>query len=446
MKLHKKLIAGALSALMILTSFTACTCTPNNSEYTEEEIKSTLLAQPNSTYSYNYNDYIGDDFKAFNAKVNDFCADLTDRLYKTKQGENFVISPISVYMALALAVECAGDNTRAELLNALDATYDELVVNLPIIYSLLNVEYKYEDTTYAMVKFGNSIWINKDTEVKDDTITSLAEKFCAYSYHADFKGDNKTANDDVRKFIKNQTQGLIDNDYQFTTDTLILLINTLYLKDVWELETDLLFSDKYYTFTNYDGSEITKRLLIGNYFGGQIIDGDGYSTFYTTTANGYKLKFILPDEGVSVNQIMTAENIATINAIKDYKGVDNENYIYYKTRCFFPAFSAEFNSDIQQVIKDLGVNDLFTNQCNFTPLLDDEVFCNRIIHTAKIEVDEKGLEGAAVTILEMNATSAPGPQTYTTVYNDFIIDRAFGFTISNRYDVPLFTGVINTID
>jgi serpin B len=297
-----------------------------------------------------------------------------------------------------------------------------------------------------MIKFGNSIWINKNTEVKEDTINSLAEKFCAYAYHTDFFGDNATANNDVRKFIKNQTNGLIDNQYNFTTDTLILLINTLYLKDVWALENDLLFSDKYYTFTNSDASTKNTRLLIGDYYNGQSVEGDGYTTFYTSTANGYKLKFILPDEGVLIDQIMTANNIATINAIDDYNSVDNVNFIRYKTRCFFPEFSADFDADIKDVIKSLGVREIFTNDCNFTPLLDDDVFCDSIIHTAKISVDDKGLEGAAVTILAMNGTSAPGPETYTTVYNDFIIDRAFGFVISNRFDVPLFTGVINAID
>ena len=112
------------------------------------------------------------------------------------------------------------------------------------MYSLLNVEYKFDGAIYGMINFGNSIWINEDTAVKEDTIQSLAEKFCAYAYHADFKGDNATANDDVRKFIKNQTKGLIDNNYNFSTETLVLLINTLYLKDAWALENDLMFSDK----------------------------------------------------------------------------------------------------------------------------------------------------------------------------------------------------------
>ena len=91
MNLRKKLIAGVLASAMIITSFSACTCAPS---YSEEEIDSTLLSEPKSTYSYNYNDYISADFNTFNAKINQFSANLTQKLYATAKGENFVISPV----------------------------------------------------------------------------------------------------------------------------------------------------------------------------------------------------------------------------------------------------------------------------------------------------------------------------------------------------------------
>jgi hypothetical protein len=59
-------------------------------------------------------------------------------------------------------------------------------------------------------------------------------------------------------------------------------------------------------------------------------------------------------------------------------------------------------------------------------------------------VDRRGIEGAAVTYIPM--AGAPGPGEYERVYLDFIVDRAFGFVITDRNDITLFSGVVNEID
>jgi serine protease inhibitor len=60
-------------------------------------------------------------------------------------------------------------------------------------------------------------------------------------------------------------------------------------------------------------------------------------------------------------------------------------------------------------------------------------------------VDRKGIEGAAVTLMAMGATSAPSDE-YTKLYFDFIVDKAFGFIITDSYGATLFSGVVNELD
>ena len=61
-----------------------------------------------------------------------------------------------------------------------------------------------------------------------------------------------------------------------------------------------------------------------------------------------------------------------------------------------------------------------------------------------MEVNAKGIEGAAVTVMEVsNGASVPA---YKNVYHEYIVDRAFGFVITDSYGTVLFSGVVNSVD
>ncbi len=52
--------------------------------------------------------------------------------------ENFCVSPISVYMALALAIEISNGNTREEILKAVGVTYEEVLQFTSYLYAFAN--------------------------------------------------------------------------------------------------------------------------------------------------------------------------------------------------------------------------------------------------------------------------------------------------------------------
>ena len=58
-------------------------------------------------------------------------------------------------------------------------------------------------------------------------------------------------------------------------------------------------------------------------------------------------------------------------------------------------------------------------------------------------MNKKGIEGAAVTY--MAACGNAGPGEYTTVYEDFVVNKEFGFILTYS-DSVVFSGVITNID
>ena len=63
---------------------------------------------------------------------------------------------------------------------------------------------------------------------------------------------NKTANKALQDYVSKNTKGLINNPFNLPVDTLLALVNTFYLKEVWDIEDDLVFTKEKYNFTNYD--------------------------------------------------------------------------------------------------------------------------------------------------------------------------------------------------
>lgn len=397
--------------------------------------KSTALGKPQPVMDISYNERTDSDFVAFKRTVEKFAADFAASAYEAYQSDkNFSVSPISVYMALSLAAECASDDTRAELLSTL--------------YRSLAIECKQGGTVTSVLNLTNSIWVNKGTSVNQPCIDTLSNNYYAYSYSADFAKDNANANKAVRKFVKDQTKGLIDKDFKLDKDTLFTLINTLYLKTIWNTNgKDLPFAQNEYTFTAKDGTKTQSKLLQGYYNGGRVFETDTYSTFYTSTHNRYKIKFILPKDGYTVDDIFTADNISAVNAISDYNSYDKENNVYYETRCIFPEYKCSYDGDIMSILKNkFGINKLFLNPeytsdgCNLSTLTDEPCYCSKIQHVTDLTVNKTGIEGAAVTVMIGPTSACPAE-----IKLDFVIDKAFGFIITDSDNITLFSGVVNKI-
>ena len=411
-----------------------------------------LLAKPATAEELSYTEYREENFVAFKDKAEQFSARLTSEMYaRSNKDDNLSVAPMSVFMALALVSECASGETKTEILSALGLSKTAIETHLPILYRGLNVEcngagYIREQTT-GLLKTSNSIWIDASVPYNQSCVEKLANNYYCYPYQANFKKKNALANYAVRSFVKEQTKGLIDEEFNITEDTLFTFINTMYLKALWNAYGDKIpVTDETYDFVKRSGEVEKTKLMMREYLPGRAHESEKYTVFYTTTYNNFKLKFILPKDGYSVDEVFTSETIYEVNTIKEYNSVDDEKKEEYYTRCFFPQFEAECDEDITPVLKErFGLNSLFEwGRCEMNELSDAPLVCGKVRHITELEVDRKGIEGAAVTLMPM--AGAPGPGEYTKVYFDFIVNKAFGFIITDSYGTTLFSGVVNELD
>lgn len=408
---------------------------------------STMLGKPKETVKLTYEQKTDENFVAYIDSLDGFSSKLAAEAVKVNTENNFSVSPISAYMALALAAECSAGDTRTEILSALNTDYNTLSVHFADLYNLLNVANKEKSKVLSTLNLTNSVWINDGTAYKQECVDSLSQKFYAYSYKAPFFSDNDAANKAVKSFIKERTKGLINIEFKIPEETLFTLINTLYWKDVWNhFGDELKFTENEQSFKNADGTAKNLKLLQGNYINGKTAEFDNFKSFYAQTYGGYKLKFIVPDEGVSVKEVFTAENISAVNSADfTVNAVDEENKIQYYTRCVFPEFSTECSLDLKDILKDkFGITNLFVKgKCDYSNFTEEGAYCESVQHITKLKIDRKGGEGAAATVI-INAPTSAEP-IYRNEYEDFIVDRAFGFVLTDSNGVQLFAGIVDKI-
>lgn len=384
----------------------------------------------------------------FQNKMRSFSNRLSDIIAKRhyKDGENYAVSPLSIELCLGLAICCANGETRRELLNALDMDYETFNTNYKLFFNgIANERKNFLGELISQALLTNSIWIDNDVTLKDDGLDGLKDDYYCYSYNVDFDKDNQNANKAIKNFIFNNTKGLINPDLNLSIETLFVLMNTIYIKDIWNEEGfDLNYAQADYRFKNSNGVLSTKPLLSGNYFTGKAISNENYSSFYTNTSSGYRVYFVKPNEGKTIKDVFTKETM-------DYV-LDSNNYLYqdsgkkerYQTNCIFPEYEASGDFDLGKIFKEeLNVNTLFSGSCDFSNITNESVYCSEFKQLAKLKVNKTGIEGAAVTYMAYATTSMP--DDYKDIKETFVVDKEFGYILTYN-DAVIFSGVITNID
>ena len=416
--------------------------------------KAMIAAKTNPFTDANYYkvmEYVwGEKFKDFASKVSKFSNNAAVAIGANTQG-NTAVSPLSFFMALAMAAESANGDTRQEILDAMGITYEELNANIKYLCYISNQVFDRGSANSDgknRIKCVNSLWVQNGVDVKFEGVSQLTSNYFADLFKMDFAGSN--VNQIIKSYISNETNGLIKPNLELTPETFIVLMNVVYLRDIWnDYGGDLPLTNTKYNFVNYDRSSLSTYLLEGYYMSGKAVETEKFRKFYTETNGGLSLTFFVPNDGYTLDDIYTSDvlNDKTPYVLVDTTSDPEVNYRFH-TRCLFPEFKASYDNDIKGAIQKMGVDKFFTlGHCDFSNLTDETVYCDQIRHITKLEVSRKGIEGAAVTIMPLMGSAGPGQQekVWKDVYFDFPVDRDFAYILS-KDNVPVFTGVVKSIE
>lgn len=351
-----------------------------------------------------------------------------------RPGGNTLLSPLSVTLALSMTANGAAGDTRAEFETLLGADVDALNENAA---SLLADYLALEGSTQSAI--ANSLWVDEMLTANDLFLERCAAFYEAGVYQADL-GAERTRNA-VNDWIDQVTRGMIPQMLQkpLAEDTALLLVNALWLKTAWVEEFDPNDTD-IHPFTAADGT-VTDTDFLSN-----GVRTEGY--FRTKTAAGVVLPYddgrlafvaVLPDG--ELDSWLEELDGETFSHLLDSA---EETLVYLR----MPKFEAEWGGSLVDALKELGLESAFDpGQADFSALGSVEgglpLFVSSVDHRAKIEVNEKGTEAAAATVVAVPAGAEAEPMEPV----ELCLDRPFCYAVVDlERGVPLFLGTFETVE
>lgn len=360
-----------------------------------------------------------------------------DWLRSSDLNKNHLLSPLSLSIALAMLQNGADLDTRDGILSAMNlSNHADTEINEAYNALMASLSTKYSDSESMALKvyIANSFWLREDIEPKQHFIDTLKQTYDADVFHADFS-DSKTV-DLMNKWIEDHTEGLLkDTLKELSVEAIAYLMNTVYFKGAW-LTPFSANATLDHPFSRLNGGQVNVPMMQNTSFFDYSETEDVQIAIFPYY-DGMQMKVILPKGDLDIwLEDNDSDAIQTLLA--------NSTYNRARLQILMPKFEYFVNNELNDFLISNGMSQAFDEtNANFKPMIElatDNVYISRIFQNCKIINDEKGTEAAAVTVVEIEATSAmPDP----ALPIPFECDRPFLYIIEDtETQTALFTGVV----
>lgn len=397
----KKIISVFATCLMALVSLEACNrLQPESPDGPEEDKPFEPITLTKAEQS-------------INKASNQFGIDVYHKLYS---GDDILISPLSLSLALSMTTNGAAGTTAEGMLSTLgfggQSIDDMNGYYQKMVKALLEADPK---TTFEVA---NSIWADERIGVKKSFTEATEKYYSSEVFPADFS-TMATVNK-VNSWVSEKTHGKIRSIMDAPNKDLVMaLINALYFNGKWAFEFDGKIKKE--DFTTLKGSKSKVDMMTAKVK--SYSEYDGFSMVRLPYGNGaFSLDVILPPKGEDFGKAVARFNAETL---------DHLSYLYpADVNLKLPKFTFEYETELNDVLKSLGMEQAFSNMADFSSMAEKAVKISMVKQKTFIDVNEKGTEAAAVTIVAVELTSAMPSPTLKKV--DFFADRPFLFLIREQ--------------
>ena len=347
---------------------------------------------------------------------NDFTRDLLISFSKDKG--NIVLSPYSILVLLCMAAESTDTETKEQILNIIskDRPYSETKDAISELTRELSKD--------PIMRVANALCVNAkiaDT-IKEDFKDNLTKDFDAKIF------DSKNIVNDVNKWVSEKTKGMIKQIADPSVKNMLAcLMNAVCFDAKWQEpyeEYDICEDD----FTNYDGSVSEVTMMSSSEYG--YIKNERLQGFVKPyKGNRYSFMALLPEKEPYDGLLDCLKDLDFSKLFKEKQNTE--------VRVDMPEFKHDFSKNLTEYLEKLGMEKIFTPSADFSPMTDEWVKAEGIIHKAHIEVDRKGTKAAAVTAMYAFAGCA---SFFEIPY--IRLNRPFIYAImNNETGLPVFAGI-----
>jgi serpin B len=335
-----------------------------------------------------------------------FATDLYGTLQKDASfaNKNLFFSPHSISVALAMTSAGARGVTASELKNTMHFTLPD--ARLHAAFDALDLKLSSrppvaDGQVPATLNIANSIWGEATLAFEQPFLDTLAVNYGAGVYRADFMHNPEPARTAINNWVADKTKDKILNVLPpgaITGYTRVVLVNAVYFNGGWHLpfSPGATAAGSFHGVTRDTTAQMMK--ITANFAYGA---GNGWRAIQLPYDGGLTFTAILPDSLTAFESSFNATTLASIDSALKTTSV-------ILTMPKFQIKDATFS--VKNALRTLGTVTLFGREADLSGITSkDSLFVSDVLHKAFIDVDEKGTEAAAVTLVNIN-TSSPLPQ------------------------------------
>ena len=311
------------------------------------------------------------------------------------EDNNFMISPFSLSMALAMTWNGAGGTTKEAMRNTLKlGDYSDDEVN-GYYKKLKEALLKTDPTTKLSI--ANSIWTNQLVPIKPAFIKTNQDFFDATIESVNFVDPltvgliNKWASDNTNNLVKKVLDKTDPQD-------LMYLLNAIYFKGIWSSKFDPKnTTSQDFTYENGVTKKVDMMHLTADFRYSedelmQIVElpygNKAFSMFVLLPKNGKQLK--------DLNAALTTQ---------DYWKTLIAGFSKAEVFLTLPKFKTEYSKKLNDALTNMGMGVAFTDGADFSGMSDAPAKISFVKQDTYISTDEVGTEAAAVTTVGVVFTS-----------------------------------------
>lgn len=355
--------------------------------------------------------------------INQFGLDILQQ--SRAESENYIISPYSIYTALAMTAEGADNKTLEEMHKVLKIyDRDESIAML----SSLQERLLKSSSSNTEISIANALYLGDNFTVEAEFENSVKNNFAARIMLNDFNLSS------INNWVKEKTKGKIPSILnELDPLSRLVILNAIYFKADWQNKFNVRQTkpEKFYLNSN---EEVEVMMMEQTRRFPYYEEKNFQAMKMSYGKSNYSMLIILPALDVQLSDLIDKLESDSLNFWV-------QNMTDQRLNIKFPRFKIGFQQELSSILKVLGMRSAFHSKADFSRINQGiDLLIDQVQHRAFIEVDETGAEAAAATAVAMKMMCESIPPTPV----DFHADHPFMFFIIDDTDnLLLFSGILN---
>lgn len=359
---------------------------------------------------------------------------LTKRVASSSDA-NFLLSPLGLKLALAILTEAATGVTQSELSSVLGFDLDRAVIRRKFASIIASLK---QESPHYILNLGSRIYISDDA-LPRQRFAAIAQEF----YKTELKTINfhnpSEATKLINGWVANITQGRIPNlvNEDDIANMVVMVLNTLYFKGSWyhQFPQNATKSGQFYV-TPKKMKEVQFMNINAKFYYAESSKFDGKILRLPYLGNKFSMYILVPNSLMGLNRVLD-----NMNALR----AELDNLQLYTVDVTLPKFKFDYTSQLDGILKELGVRQAFEETASFPglargQLLHERLRVSGVWQRSGMELNEAGSVAYAAT--EIFLVNKFGEDASSQV--EVVANRPFLFFIQDEATRQLlFTGRIS---